>query len=259
MIKLTNLNLMLGVLLLTQACFSADPVTANNDDIPNYSLMWEYPKMAIDPRNNKEYVYEKKENFEARLDTARAWTQIVYKIISRETKLADLKEAAVTDVDFYCPNFDNMTRRQKIVFWGQMVAAISYKESGWSPTSRMAEPLADFPKPDSVTGRRVYSEGLLQLSYQDVDSYKNHFDCGFNWEIDKNLKPDDPAKSILSVTKNLRCGLLILDRKVSVNDRITTPGQYWSVIRPRAINKYSKTLWISNQTKKLPFCNINRK
>ncbi len=242
----------LGLLITAQSVFAQ---SSRDSDIPNYSLMWEYPMVCVDGRNNKEYVCERKDDYYARLDRAKKWTQKVYEVISRETKLADLKASEVEDVDFYCPNYGNMSRRQKIVFWGQFVAAISYKESSWRPTTRTLEPLADFPKPDSVTGERVYSEGLMQLSYQDGRNYSNHFDCAFDWKTDKKLKRDNANKTILAPYRNLRCGILILNHKVNVNNKITTKGQYWSVIRPRAINKYSKTLWISEQTKKLPFCN----
>jgi hypothetical protein len=230
---------------------------SNSDDIPNYPLMWEYPKMDFNKKTKKEFIAESETAYKARLPRAQKWTKSVYETISRETSLADMKASQVDDVDFYCPNYGNMTRRQKIVFWGQFIAAISYKESSWNPATRTLESLADFPNPDSVTGKRVYSEGLLQLSYQDGRNYGEFFKCGFDWNNDRKLDPKSPEKTILSATRNLRCGILILNKRVTVNNRITTPGQYWSVIRPRAINKFSATPWISMQTKKLPFCNTS--
>ncbi len=242
------------VLTLSSIAFAQNGAS-NRADLPNYPLLWESKKTFIDKKSGREVVYESDSAFNSRLAQAKQWTQFLYSTISRETTLADKRASEVTDVDFYCPNFDNMSRKQKIVFWGQFMAAVSLKESSWNPTTSTAEPLKDFPKPDPVTGRRVYSEGLLQLSYQDARNYKEHFDCDFDWSKDKKLGQKSSQKTILSPTKNLKCGLLILNHKVNANEKISSRGAYWSVIRPRAQNKYSQTLWISKQTKKLPFCN----
>lgn len=247
----------LGIALITVSSVvaTAQSRSSGNDDVPNHSLLWEYKMMCTDKKAGKEYECESDKSYNARLDAAKKWTSYIYSVISRNTDLADKKSSEIDDVDSYCPNFDNMSRRQKVVFWGQFIAAITYKESSWNPTTRSAEPLADFPKPDPVTGKRVYSEGLMQLSYQDARNYDDHFKCDFDWSKDRKLDPKSPHKTILSAEKNLKCGLLILNHKVNANQKISSSGAYWSVIRPRAKNKYSQTLWISKQTKKLPFCN----
>jgi hypothetical protein len=49
----------------------------------------------------------------------------------------------------------------------------------------------------------VRSEGLLQLTYEDQTRYG----CDFDWDVDKTLKADDPAKTILQPKNNLECGV----------------------------------------------------
>ena len=50
------------------------------------------------------------------------------------------------------------------------------------------------------------SEGLLQLAYADHKRYG----CDFNWQVDRALKANDPAKTILQPKNNLECGVKIL-------------------------------------------------
>jgi hypothetical protein len=107
---------------------------------------------------------------------------------------------------------------------------------------------------DRITGKQIASEGLMQLSYQDVANYKQLFDCGFNWKVDRDLASNDPQKSIFAPYRNLRCGLLILNQKIKINNEISTPKTYWSVLRPAETNTNSKVSWLAKQTQSLSFC-----
>ena len=157
---------------------------------------------------------------------------------------------------------NKLNEAQRMTVWGQLVAAISYRESGWRPTTTFIEP---DHKIDGVTKKFVRSEGLMQLSYQDAANYKE-LNCGFDWKKDKNLDAKSPEKTILAPYRNLRCGILILAHKVKINQQISTAGTYWSVLRPpfnpnyklddpRRGNKNSKVAWLAAQTKALSFCN----
>ena len=63
---------------------------------------------------------------------------------------------------------------------------------------------------DEVSGRKVRTSGLLQLTYEDQKRYG----CDFDWDADKTLKADDPAKTILQPKNNLECGVKILGQQI---------------------------------------------
>lgn len=207
-------------------------------------------------------VVESNESYEKRLPRMKLWTAKVFEVIRNETDLHKLSSPIPKDMAYFCPQYKNLNETQRMTVWGQIIAAMSYRESGWKPTTTYVEP---DHKIDHITKKFVRSEGLLQLSYQDVTSY-DELDCGFDWKKDKNLAPNSPDKSILAPYRNLRCGILILAHKVKMNQQISTPGTYWSVLRPvfnpkyglddpRRGNKNSKIAWIAEQTKSLSFCN----
>lgn len=248
--------------------------------VTNEPLLWEYPirepvvTKTIKHKNTKTGkisevviaektgpVVESNESFQKRLPRMKLWTAKVFEVIRDETSLHKLSSPIPKDMAFFCPNYKNLNETQRMTVWGQLIAAMAYRESGWRPTTTMIEP---DHKIDHITKKFVRSEGLLQLSYQDVSSYSD-LECGFDWKKDKNLAPNSPDKSILAPYRNLRCGILILAHKVNINQQISTPGTYWSVLRPpfnpdykvddpRRGNKNSKVVWLAEQTKSLSFC-----
>lgn len=171
------------------------------------------------------------------------WSKYAMKIVTEEYAKFD----RVQDATLFCPRFNSLTVPQKINFWGQLIAGMSYYESGWSPVSRMQETTMGT---DPVTGKPVYSEGLLQLSYQDTQWARY---CEFDWSKDKFLSPTDPKKTILDPYKNLRCGIKILAAQVNRKKEIALKtGVYWAVIREGG--KYTKIPQITTIVKKLTFC-----
>lgn len=183
--------------------------------------------------------------WESKVKGSSAWSEYVYKVIREEEATRFLPGA--DDVAKFCPRYNTLTNEQRINFWGMLVSAIAKYESGYSPTSRMQETTMGT---DPVTGKPVYSEGLLQLSYQDVQwaSY-----CEFDWNKDKNLSPTDPKKTILDPYKNLRCGIKILARQVANKGLISVKsGAYWAVLIPGG--KYTQVDNIASLTKQMPGC-----
>jgi hypothetical protein len=103
---------------------------------------------------------------------------------------------------------------------------------------------------DPVTGKAVFSEGLMQLSYQDIRHYSF---CEFDWSRDRSLSPIDPDKSILDPYKNLRCGIKILASQIRSRYRISVgSGAYWAVLKTN--NHHHKIEQIAALTKKMPGC-----
>ncbi|MBC7753308.1 MAG: hypothetical protein H7Z71_03655 [Moraxellaceae bacterium] len=267
-------SILLGWVAQAQKPVSA-PIKVTNDP-----LMWELPMketigtgtfkyknqktgkvmtVVISEKSGK--ISEREDAYKKRLPRMKLWSAKVFEIIRDETTLAQMKTPIPTDMNYFCPKYKSLNETQRMTFWGQLVAALTFRESGWKPTMTYLEP---DHKIDAVTKKFVRSEGLMQLSYQDVSSYRD-LDCGFEWKKDKDLAPNDPHKSILAPFRNLRCGILILDKKVRMNHEISTPNTYWSVLRPtfnpkyklddpRRGNKNSKISWIAEQTKSLSFC-----
>ena len=114
-------------------------------------------------------------------------------------------------------------------------------ESDWQRTQITLETnLEGVANPiDPVTGQQVRSEGLLQLSYQDVESYDAPEACRFDWAADKakamaeyasGAPLGDGTRSIHDAYKNLECGLFI------VNAHLTR--LYPSMKFERALQRY---------------------
>lgn len=150
-----------------------------------------------------------------------------------------------------CPKYKNLSRSARIEFWVHFVSAVTRFESGYKPNTRYHE--STFTYLDSITGEQVYSEGLLQLSYQDGKSYK---ECAgvFNWNDDKLLSRTSLQKTIFDPMRNLYCGIRIMNRIIkSKKTLMFDSGNYWAVLRPTS--KYGKTSQITAMVQERnPWC-----
>jgi hypothetical protein len=79
-----------------------------------------------------------------------------------------------------------MGTTDKRTFWAYFFQALAGAEAGLNPNASVRH-----PEPDGAIVPR--SEGLLQLAYADHKRYG----CDFNWAVDRALKANDPAKTIL--------------------------------------------------------------
>ena len=152
------------------------------------------------------------------------------------------------DMHKFCPRYSSLDNNQRANVWAALLSAMSKFESSYNPLNRFHE---DTMGTDSVTKRPVYSEGLLQLSYQDIRGYPF---CEFDWEADKKLSDSDPRKTIFDPYKNLDCGAGIMARQIARKGLIAvSSGPYWSVIKEGG--RYSQIPKIITMVKELPFCN----
>jgi hypothetical protein len=155
-----------------------------------------------------------------------AWDQIVEKAIPPEM----LGYQVPRDVKHFCPRFYDMAEADKRAFWAYFFQALAGAEAGLEPTTRVRSRNPEVARVDKVTGRPVHQEGLLQLTYDDQRLY----DCHFDWQKDKQLKPDDPGRSILQPKNNLECGVKILSYQIIVKHKpILNSSSYWQPLRPR--------------------------
>jgi hypothetical protein len=154
-----------------------------------------------------------------------AWSQDAAKVINEK---CEAMIEGPKDIANFCPRYSQLNRQQKINVWVYLISAITKFESTFDPTSRMKEPGLGI---DAITRAHVYSEGLLQLSYQDQQGYP--FCKVFDWEADRHLAVKDPRKTILSPTLNLECGIQILNKQIERKDRLAIEsGAYWSTLKP---------------------------
>lgn len=173
------------------------------------------------------------------------WSRYVLNLIHQQTP--NLIQGSA-DMATFCPRYSYLTTDERVNLWGLLISAMTKYESGFNPLSRMQETTMGT---DPITRKPVYSEGLLQLSYQDVKVYP--FCDEFNWARDKSLSPSDPRKTILNPYKNLNCGIQILAQQLKRKNRIAlSSGVYWSVIKLGG--KYSKIKQIATLTRKMPGC-----
>lgn len=172
------------------------------------------------------------------------WSTYLQKIILEDW--ASLLPGA-NDIESFCPRYNSLDNNQRANAWAQLFVAMAKYESAYSPVSRMQETTMGT---DPVTGKAVYSEGLLQLSYQDIQ-WANW--CEFNWSADKNLSATDPKKTILDPYKNLYCGVGIMAKQIKSKGAIVvSSGVYWAVIKSGG--KYQQISSIRSIVQSLPLC-----
>lgn len=172
------------------------------------------------------------------------WSQYLMKLLLEDWN-GLLKGA--DDIKDFCPTYYTLSSNDRANVWAQLIVGMVKYESNYRLTSRMREPGMGT---DPVTRKPVYSEGLMQLSYQDQLGYKF---CKFEWSKDKFLSPTDPKKTILNPYTNLHCGVGILWRQIARKAEITVGTRaYWSVLktnhRSNDINSIIKLV------KSLPMC-----
>ncbi len=174
----------------------------------------------------------------------KAWSQYLMKLVMEDWN-GLLKGA--DDINQFCPRYYTLSSQDRANVWAQIFVAMAKYESAYNPLSRMHETTMGT---DPITKKPVYSEGLLQLSYQDIQGWKF---CKFDWNKDKNLNPTDPKKTILDPYINLHCGVGIMARQVANKGKIMLgSGAYWAVIKTNS--KYQKISSITSMVKALPIC-----
>jgi hypothetical protein len=157
------------------------------------------------------------------------WDKIVQLALPPEM----LSHRVPHDVRRFCPRFYEMAEADKRAFWAYLFQALAGAEAGLKPTTRVRHTEPEVAVTDKVTGRQVRSEGLLQLTYEDQKRYG----CEFDWDRDRTLKANDPAKTILQPKNNLECGVKILEKQIIDQRKPLLSGSgYWSTMRPGTVS-----------------------
>jgi hypothetical protein len=158
-----------------------------------------------------------------------AWDAIVEQALPPEM----LSMQVPHDVHRFCPRFYQMSDVDKRAFWAYFFQALAGAEAGLNPKTRVRHTEPEVAVTDGVSGRLVRSEGLLQLTYEDQKRYG----CDFDWEADRALKPNDPARTILQPKNNLQCGVKILTKQIIDQHKpLFARAAYWSTLQPGTIS-----------------------
>jgi hypothetical protein len=153
------------------------------------------------------------------------WDEIIEKAMPPEM----LSSQVPRGVRRFCPRFYEISETEKRVFWAYFFQALAGAEAGLNPNTSVRHNVTDVAKRDEVTGKTMRSEGLLQLAYADQKRYG----CNFDWQVDRALKVNDPAKTILQPKNNLECGVKILVKQTIIQHKpLLTRSGYWSTLRP---------------------------
>jgi hypothetical protein len=153
------------------------------------------------------------------------WDQIIEKALPPEM----LSSQVPRGVRRFCPRFFEMGETDKRAFWAYFFQALAGAEAGLNPNTSVRHAKPDVAKRDEVRGMAARREGLLQLAYADQKRYG----CDFNWQVDRALKANDPARTILQPKNNLECGVKILFNQIIVQHKpLLTRSGYWSPLHP---------------------------
>jgi hypothetical protein len=172
-----------------------------------------------------------------------------------------LLELSSSRMSTVCPRWGSLGRADRLEFWSSLLWSIAGPESSRNRTLIYLEDTMDT---DPVTGYQVRSEGLLQLSYQDVPNY-SYRGGDISWtkdraaavrDYDKKAKYGDPSRTILNAYANLGLGLWIMSKQVlsfypnaKFEDAL---GKYWYVMQSRRAESFGEVM--SNLRGRAPSC-----
>jgi hypothetical protein len=181
------------------------------------------PKPAMQPAPSTP-IEEKKEELGGKTWDPQ-WDELVEQALPPDM----LSSRAARAVSVYCPRFGEETEAQQREFWAYLFQALAGAEAGLNPTSDVRHTERVLAKTDSVTHRPIRQEGLMQVAYEDAQRYG----CDFDWAHDRMLPAKSPERTILQPSRNLGCGIKIMDDQiVTKGEPLVTRHSYWSTLRP---------------------------
>lgn len=213
-------------IIITTAIFLTQPAAANDMTPEDEAILNEF----------LEDVYATDSVAKNKATEIKQWVQHIY----GELPILGTNLLTVQPVDYktFCPKYNALNESRKKQFWALFTLAIARYESALDPKTAYKESFTD------NTGKRVISRGLLQISFESSKGYY----CGFT-----------TAQEIHHPTKNLSCGIRILNKWMKTDSRIASKvgskwkggARYWAVLRAGKSNSYKN---IVKATNAIPFC-----
>ncbi|MCY1019110.1 hypothetical protein [Pyxidicoccus sp. MSG2] len=178
-------------------------------------------------------------------------------IRAEAAKVPALRTLPAEKMADFCPRWAELAPDARLQFYADLLFAISGPESGWDRRVMFNETgiidrATRRQAMDPVTRRPILSEGLLQLSYADMDGYPpaEGLGCRFDWEADRaafaldlaagagarTFHSGHPERSLLNPYAQLTCGVHVLHtlvRRFPQDDFRAAAGRYWSTMRPK--------------------------
>jgi hypothetical protein len=181
------------------------------------------------------------------------WSEYAFSVIHQYFDELDQAE----DTSRFCKKYKTLNQDEKIAVWAQIFAGISYWETGWDPANRTVEG----PGLDEITHEKPISEGLLQLSYSDMNNYTDLDSgdpyCPFDWSKDQVLPATDLHRTILNPYINLYCGIRIMADSIVTNvkkgKKRVVYNEYWSTLGS-GFYIHNRAGNIRRTVETLPFC-----
>jgi len=136
-----------------------------------------------------------------------------------KTTGAELLDYTPKDYQRYCPEYPQLNREQRSLFWASLLSSIARHESSHNTESAYEEHIKN------REGNFVVSRGLLQMSFESARFY--------NSELESPEELHDPRT-------NMRTGLLAIKKWVLADGVIAHQGKdgkwqgaarYWSTLR----------------------------
>lgn len=158
-----------------------------------------------------------------RISTQGLWTSEAARIL--QTQGRELIANPPSDIDEFCPNYQNLGTQGRTAFWIHLLNSIARRESAFDPMVGNDE--SHF----GSNNNGVVSRGLLQISSQSIGAPYRNAGCSIR-----------SAQDLHDPVKNLECGVAIFSHWNRTDDCIscrTASGQwrgiarYWSTLRER--------------------------
>lgn len=159
-----------------------------------------------------------------RISTRGLWTTEAARIV--QTYGRELLDNPPSDIDEFCPNYQNLNTHSRTAFWIHLLNSIAKRESAFDPLVGNDE--SHFGN----NNQGIVSRGLLQISFSSMGSraYRN---AGCDVRT---------AEDLHDVSRNLQCGVAVFTHWARTDDCIScrnSAGQwrgiarYWSTLRER--------------------------
>jgi hypothetical protein len=191
---------------------------------------------------------------------SKGWSQEYDQYIQEHLSESLLTVPASRMVHF-CPSWEKLSRRQRAQFYSDLFYSVASAESDFNSASMYVE---DKLGTDPVTGEPVVSEGLFQLSYQDVRRYGAPCDFHFSQDREKFLEDlrgktrgsliaKHRDREILNPYRGLSCALAITEQRLRESPKSfdLAMAAYWSTLNPKHTEK-RQTILVGLRTRSSP-------